>query len=482
MKQFYISIAFFLILCLNSFSQQYYDLPNNLKDSHRSIKEVFTVTNNDNGNLTIFIDDNTTFNAYIYNEEIELVSALQSDGLPKKYDRIIGYIQNENITTLFLQHKNDREFGAIQFDFNNKQTKEIEFDFKLKKEAYIEALSKDNRLYILTIEKNSSNLNIYTFDGIQKSKNTLELGYKYRIDDIEPKDLHEMLISYGGMSSSIEIEKIDNQAPVSIELASATNKLYETPEGFNLSLDKSIFETFVISVDLNDYTTEIRQFAKPKYNAIEGYHSNSFLLKDNIYQIVANSNELYFEAKNMTSNKVIKNIILTAEEEIDFKNTPIIQDKEGDLFAPHRELEKTSKFLRKIDNENIGVSVFQKDDKNIVTLGSHLELQAGGPMMMGMPGMGGMAGMGFAMQFNLYAGAYFSYTRGKSVRIQCLFDQNFKHLQGEIEDNVFDRIKKFTKHLKNNDTGENVFEWNDSVFYGYYNKDSEAYRIKKFKK
>ena len=51
-------------------------------------------------------------------------------------------------------------------------------------------------------------------------------------------------------------------------------------------------------------------------------------------------NELYFEVKNRNSNEVLKNIFLTKDEEFNFKNTPIIQDKEGDWFAPHRELEK----------------------------------------------------------------------------------------------------------------------------------------------
>ena len=241
---------------------------------------------------------------------------------------------------MFLQHRNKRKYGAIQFDFSTRQTKEIEFDFKLKKEAYIEALSKDNKLYLLTLEKNSSNLNIYTFNGLKQSKNKINLDFEYRIKDIHSKDLHEMLLSPNGMSSSIEVEKIDNQVPISIEMASATNKLYKTLNGFDLSLDKSIFETFIISVNLKNYTAEIKQFEKPKYSSLDDYHGNSFLLDDNIYQVVANSNELYFEVKNRNSNEVLKNIFLTKDEEINFKNTPIIQDKEGDWFAPHRELEK----------------------------------------------------------------------------------------------------------------------------------------------
>tara|TARA_B100001059_G_C17512837_1_gene416727 strand:+ start:83 stop:394 length:312 start_codon:yes stop_codon:yes gene_type:complete len=103
-------------------------------------------------------------------------------------------------------------------------------------------------------------------------------------------------------------------------------------------------------------------------------------------------------------------------------------------------------------------------------------------MMMGMPGMGGMPGtpMYISDNFSLYAGAYFSYTRGKSVRIKCLFDQNFEHIDGPVEESVFDKIKKFIEKLKNNDTAENVFKWNDHAYYGYYYKNNDSYRIREF--
>ena len=168
MKKFY-TLSILIYFSFNVQGQnRYFDLPNELKDNKRSIEEIFTITNDENGNLTLFIDDNKTFNAYIYNKEVKQVKQLKSDGLPNKYDNIIGYVQNGEVTTLFLQHRNKRKYGAIQFDFSTRQTKEIEFDFKLKKEAYIEALSKDNKLYLLTLEKNSSNLNIYTFNDLKQ--------------------------------------------------------------------------------------------------------------------------------------------------------------------------------------------------------------------------------------------------------------------------------------------------------------------------
>ena len=76
---------------------------------------------------------------------------------------------------------------------------------------------------------------------------------------------------------------------------------------------------------------------------------------------------------------------------------------------------------------------------------------------MGMPGMSMSMGGGFG----LVASAYFSYSYGKSVRIECLFDEQFRHLDGKPRKNIFDKIKDYAEVLQNNDTAETVFEWNN---------------------
>ena len=116
---------FFLLLGLISSlinAQQVYNIPNNLKDSNRSIKDAFTITNQETKNLTLFIDDNKTFNAYVYDKAMNRLDELSSVGLPNRYDEILGYIQKENRTILFLKHRNNKEFGAIVYDFKSNET------------------------------------------------------------------------------------------------------------------------------------------------------------------------------------------------------------------------------------------------------------------------------------------------------------------------------------------------------------------------
>lgn len=475
MNKTYIFLLLGLISSLIN-AQQFYNIPNNLKDSNRSIKDAFTITNQETKNLTLFIDDNKTFNAYVYDKAMDRLDELSSVGLPNRYDEILGYIQKENRTILFLKHRNNKEFGAIVYDFKSNETKEIQFDIKFKNEEFVEVLSKNNKFYIISVDEKSSKINFYEFGGISYNKHTIHLDYNFRIERNQPQTLHQMLSVSEGLGSNLEIEKIENYLPVSVQMASSMNKFYETTNGFDLSLDKSIYETYIISVDVSSYEYQIHQFEKPKYSSTETFYGNSFLLDNNIFQLVANSDELYFQVINRESGESLKKLTLKKDESIDFKNSPIIQDKVGDIYAPHRELEKTSKFLRKIDNENIAISVYKVAFGYQITMGSYNEIQQGGPMMMGMPGMSMSMGNGFG----LVASAYFSYSYGKSVRIECLFDEQFRHLDGKPRKNIFDIIKDYSKVLQDSGNAETVFEWNNDIYYGYYSSVTESYRLLKF--
>ena len=479
MKKFY----FLFVIVLLSFlvrGQQIYNIPNNLKQSNRSVKEAFTITNEETKNLTLFIDDNKTFNAYVYDKDMQRLDELSSEGLPNRYDKILGYIQKKNKTYLFLKHRNNKEFGAIVYDFESKTTKEIQFDLKFEDEYYLEGLSKNNKFYIISIEEKSSILNIYEFGDVSYNKHTVSLDYSFRIERNKPQSLHEMLSISKGLGFVVELETIDNTLPVSIQMASSINKFYETANGFDLTLDKSIYETYVVSLNLNNYSYEIHRFEKPKYSSTETFHGNSFLLDSHLYQLVANSNELYFEVKNRDTKEIVKSIFLSKDQDIKFKNTPIIQDKEGDIYAPHRELEKTSKFLRKIDNENIGISVYNVGFGYHIIMGSYNEIKHGGaPMMMGMQGLPGM-NFPLGNGFGITASSFFSYSIGKSVRIECLFDNQFRHLDGKPRKNIFDKIKDYAEVLRDNETAETVFKWNNEVYYGYYYSGTESYRLIKF--
>ncbi|WBX76422.1 hypothetical protein PG911_17620 [Tenacibaculum ovolyticum] len=55
----------------------------------------------------------------------------------------------------------------------------------------------------------------------------------------------------------------------------------------------------------------------------------------------------------------------------------------------------------------------------------------------------------------------------KSTRIECLFDQNFNHINGEIDKNVFDKMQKDNANFTNDMT---VIKYKNYFIKGSYNK------------
>ena len=181
---------------------------------------------------------------------------------------------------------------------------------------------------------------------------------------------------------------------------------------------------------------------------------------------------------HLESEQAVKKITLNKEETIGFKNTPIIQ--EGGAYAKYREMEKTTKFLRKISQGDLGVSVYKLFDDYVITLGSTKEVATGG----------GFAPIGFGafpvatagavtVTFNPTFYAYGGYSSTKAVRIECLFDNDLNHLEGEISLNVFDVIDDHAEKLPSVEV-ETVFKLDNQHIWGYYSKKANQYLLYQF--
>jgi len=91
---------------------------------------------------------------------------------------------------------------------------------------------------------------------------------------------------------------------------------------------------------------------------------------------------------------------------------------------------------------------------------------------------GAVAGVGNAFVTPTFY-AYSGYTYTKSTRIDCLFDENMTHVQGEVAVNAFDHIKEFSDEILN-EKAETIFKFNGYFVYGYYESLYDKYFLRKF--
>ena len=453
-------------------------------------KKAFALSNSENGELALVIPDKKTIGAYLFNENFEKVNEISAKSLRIKFKEIIGYRVADQHYSAVFSTENHQFFGVVDFDFKSGKTITEQLDISLSREKVLEAVSYQNRFFLLSLDKNFDGLIVrelkedrtfkkreIAFTGPVSFKDLLTLKNKPdRLGDLKESSFNKIYPPH--------IVEIDNTNPNSLETTSELNKLYTKDNKLIFTFDNFVDFTLTYTLDLDTFNLSEKRFPKELVDGNPLKKSNSFLFGDNLFQVSVDSEHLLFSIKNFKTGENIKTYKSSKDQEIDFKNSEILQ-KNGLLVRDNkiRELEKTSQYLRKVAGGNPGIAIMKDNEIYQITLGGTQELSRSGAVAP-MP-VGGYVGSTIyadgtiSVMYNPTFNSFGSYTSTKSIYIHSLFDAEFQHMKGNPSENVFDKIKTFRDSLKNTHA-EEVFSHNGKVYFGYYYKKSENYNIVEF--
>ena len=144
-----------------------------------------------------------------------------------------------------------------------------------------------------------------------------------------------------------------------------------------------------------------------------------------------------------------------------------------------RILDGSNKLLRKIYNLNPSLSCYTLNGKNYVTIGSVSLVQDNTVMYGGM--IGGFTGalIAASLSSNYSLNNLNSYKNRKVVYVNCLFDENFNHLEGNINKLAFDDLRVFAEK-ENNLSTKTIFKMGSSLYFAGYNNKEKNYLFYKF--
>lgn len=442
-----------------------------LDSEKNGISEATPFINEDSNELFLFLKEKQNGIVYKINEKKEILGEISIYNIPTKAYELVGQTFYENKYTLYFTNQTKRRHSYIQFNFETNTSKKVdEIDLPLKRERVVEHFGDGDTFYILTAIKNTSKLKLYTFN--------VQGNYSERIIDLSSEvfetsrglklSLYDFIFAGNNTATT---KKVEVGVPISLETAKADNKLYFKHGIATLTLDYIDRYSYIIDIDVNDASYNLDRFEHMGYdNDRLRTKSNSFIYDNYFFNIYASSVRLNFSIYNRETKEMINEFSVNQDSEIAFKNSPIIL--EGGGFSKYRELEKTKQFLRKIRESNIALSVFKNQEKYVVTLGASKTSGGGyyGPVSGGL--IGGL------ISGALYS-SFASYNGTKSTRINCLFDDNFNHIQGDIPENSFDKVDEYTKSIKNINA-ETLFNHKGDYVWGSYNKGSRIYKLVKF--
>lgn len=475
MKKLLFALA--LLITSISFSQELVkSVP--LKVAKKS--DVFQVVDSEKKQVLLFFSNKDGVKTIRFNDNFELLDSLSGNRPYQEYDDIIGYSISNNKYYSYWASSNSKEIAYQCFDFENKKIEFKTYQLEFIKEKPIEKITVNNVFYLITILKNTSTLNFYVFKDGKMDKKSIDLSGKTFIDGENKKTNLWDLVSRGTeFQPSLNIQNILNETPPSLTFSANKRKAYVNGSNLIFTFDENTGFTQVLNFNLNDFSVEQKSYSQSYVEETEfgGLESNSFLLSDKIVQLKLNSNLMKLSVKDLEGN-VLKEYDAYAEKEINFKNSEIIQ--ENGKIKNTRVLDNSNQLLRKIYNLNPSISCYSLNDKVYLTLGSVSLVQNNNAAM-----YGGMIGsftgalIGAAISSNYSVNNLNSYEKRKVVYVNCLFDNDFNHIDGKLKKLAFDELRVFAD---NNDylVCQTVFRLSSTLFYGGYDREKSNYSFYKF--
>lgn len=510
MKKFRLLFFVFSLCVIEIFAQkEVAELTIDYKSAFYDNKESLAISNKKTGELLLFVEDTDKTKVVLLNKEFQILSQIETEALPSTFKTFIGHQINANGTySIYFTNNSNKKYGILNLDLKQNKANINTLDFKLDKEAYVESVTFNDTFYLISVSRNETDVHFYTFNENGENTDKKSLSFDFLNGKGENGFYKKAFHFLAGSTGSLI--KMDNYIPNAIETTSKPNKLYIIDDQFVFTFDNDNLKTIIAKINPSNFEITHSYFVQPNTETIRFSNYNSYLYDNKIFQIASASDEMRFSIKNLNSKELIKSIILKKEDTITFKNTPIIQEGPGLIAGTRiREMEETSKFLRKISRGNIGVSAYKQDENYKITLGSEIEVSRGGGFgAMPMGGFGAIPIASFgpiSTSFNPTFFAYSGYSATKSTHIDCLFNSEFNHVEGEISENVFDRIKNFEDELrdsKSNNTDSasdskgykkisstnyskgieltNVFNHNGKIYFSFLSKDDRNYHVIEF--
>jgi len=393
----------------------------------------------------------------------------------KPYEKLYGGFINNNKIYLFLDNGNGPGLHNGVFDLATDNSSEVQVPFETKREKLIDRFSCGDHFVTFTFNKKNSEFIIYDFHDAEKFTT---MQYKFS------EEVWQDISNDGFFSRSVKIDKVDVEGDCSLDIARNPKKIYLVNDTLHLLLNNKKGKTNVFSFDLRNQKVDSRIINHLNDSITypsPSYVQNSFLLRNKLYYTQAGPDSFEVQVIDFPTGNILQRYKTGKDDEISFKNTPIIQEGGGFSFirGTSRELDKTRQLLRKMVNGGAVIEATPNEKGQVeIMVGSYKQMSSGGGGGMWMPGAGVGAG---AAPIYIPTGGFYRETWSKSARFKMLLDAGTgEHLNGEMDRSVNEKIEDYTKDTKIPPEAENLIQVNGRYYYTYYDREGRKLMTRQF--
>ncbi|TRX57693.1 hypothetical protein FNH22_14875 [Fulvivirga sp. M361] len=379
--------------------------------------------------------------------------------------RLLGGTRHHNMVSLFYLAQStqfDQTIIIQEIVFGNKVHKQYKVRLG-KDEKFFTSISDNNKCYILTRIRNSSDVCIYPLKpGDYPRKMKFTLGPVVRSGRKVP--------FYRAFNESPVF--ISENAPSSFLATSKDHKIYMKDDVVWLTMDNYEHYTLLIKLDIKNEFARMERVehivSKREYN-----RTNSLIFQNVIYSLSTCDAQLYLTLRDINTKREIQSFSVSKYQQINFKNSPIFQ--EGGGGVREMQINETKTFLRKMSRLSVALAIEEIDDKYKLSIGGFKEITTGyGGFVPGGAGAFVSSPVFTAYSLNSWGNKYVYFNT-------ILEAETLDYLENEpVKTGHFEKIKAFESEVTPKPMISTVFKFKGHYYYCYYHKKDDMLRFVKF--
>ncbi|KAF2507447.1 hypothetical protein [Flavobacterium foetidum] len=320
--------------------------------------QVLSIKDAKSDDIYVFASDNKDLSILKYNKSLFLKSQFK-DSIKTAANRVLlGYSLGEDKNPILYWFSSTfRNVQLIKYNLTSQTSKSLYFNFPENLGYVITTFQKDNVFYVLGKEDKEQHLLLYKFENGTCEIKMLDFSsFLFQNASGRSFTFNYMLRNFVKKMEKYTFNPIDN--------AASPNKIYIEDDHIILTFDYNLKKTQVFDINIETLLIKEKFFNQPvPKNAAQS--ANSFYTDKQLFQIVANKDELLLDVKDFDSGASLKSFAYSKNDSIPKTSPFLVQTS----ISKPQKLKTTSKFLRNLSGLNTGVSVLKNKETSFITIG-----------------------------------------------------------------------------------------------------------------
>ncbi|MAM30666.1 MAG: hypothetical protein CMC13_16760 [Flavobacteriaceae bacterium] len=490
MKRLLISL---LCVCTAAVSTCQIEITNIVHQSTNglSITNGFALTATGDTGFSAFLMDGRKIYANGFDADYNYLGRLDTREISLREEYIAGKHYGDAYN-LFFKVRTGNAIMVQQFNFADSTVTDKSVPLDIRDEEILQAFEHDKKLYLLNVAASEDKLYLHSIDeNLNPFSKEVAVPYTFYNDNQRERAFHKLIFDDFQEISGIGMHPSQARFPMTLPESTRPTKIYKKGDHLIFTLDFSPLLTQIMTVNITSGATtfkEIPNLAGTDKKSVD--QSNSFLLDQQLFQIVRHDDELQILVTDTETGTLLNSFSISDENEtFNYTNTATLTLKPS---KKKRKEVSTKQFLRYAKNDPLGIYATKVDEGVEITYGtwdkergnnrSLNNTQTTDPMVGIMTMTAGAAGglLYLALSSGNSIQSYGMHHLGMTTRAIGVFDENINHLPEKgVQATIYHKIDYYN-YRKEGTTPMLLFEFRDAIIYGSFYPEQNAIKFLKF--